>query len=451
MGAHQSRVRDKPPDHQHHEVNFDQFLILRAIGKGSFGKVCIVQKKDTKQMYAMKYVQKAQCLERDAVQNVLREVEILSSLEHPYLVNLWFSFQDEEDLFMVSDLMLGGDLRYHLGRDVQFSEASVSLITCQIALALDYLSSQRILHRDIKPDNILLDEEGHAHLTDFNIAAVLKEGELATSVSGTKPYIAPEVFDCGGGAVGGGYSFEADWWSLGVTSYELMCRARPYAIDSATSLAEARALFAIPVSYPTRCSPHIKQLLKKLLQVKPSSRASSIDDLKKTELLKNCDFEAILEGNAKPPFTPPRDHLNCDPTFELEEMIVEAKPLHKKKKRLAKQRSLRESIGDQDSEVDDCLTGFMTYNREKVLMKKERERKENDWEKELIDAMNLSGATCDNKEAASSSSPSPLLQENQQQQQQQIRKRQRSCHSSKLQVSLDSVQARLTTPTPSPP
>ncbi|CAN9501804.1 unnamed protein product [Ophioblennius macclurei] len=129
------------------EVNFDHFQILRAIGKGSFGKVCIVQKKDTKKMYAMKYMNKLKCVERNEVRNVLKELQIMQNLEHPFLVNFWYSFQDEEDMFMVVDLLLGGDLRYHLQQNVHFSESTVKFYICELALALGYLRSKRIIHR----------------------------------------------------------------------------------------------------------------------------------------------------------------------------------------------------------------------------------------------------------------------------------------------------------------
>ncbi|XP_030047780.1 serine/threonine-protein kinase 32A-like [Microcaecilia unicolor] len=131
-------------------VNFNHFEILRAIGKGSFGKVCIVQK-DTKKMYTMKYMNKQKCVERNEVRNIFKELHILQGLEHPFLVNLWYSFQDEEDMFMVVDLLLGWDLRYHLQQNMCFSEDSVKLFICELALALDYLKSQSILHRLPEP------------------------------------------------------------------------------------------------------------------------------------------------------------------------------------------------------------------------------------------------------------------------------------------------------------
>lgn len=95
----------------------------------------------------MKYMNKRHCILKDAVRNVIREIEILATLDHPFLVNLWFSFQDEEDMFMVVDLLLGGDLRYHIQQDVHFDEDCVKLYICEIALALDYLQCKHIIHR----------------------------------------------------------------------------------------------------------------------------------------------------------------------------------------------------------------------------------------------------------------------------------------------------------------
>lgn len=398
MGANQS-TRSAPTPGE--EVNFDHFQILRAIGKGSFGKVCIVQKRDgTGNMYAMKYVHKNECAERGALKNVAREVEILSKLEHPCLVNLWFSFQDEEDLFMVSDLLLGGDLRYHIQQEIVFSEESVVLFIAEIALALDYLQGHRIIHRDIKPDNILLDEEGHAHVTDFNIATVLEEGQLATSMSGTKPYIAPEIYMCSCEEYGiPGYGFAVDWWSLGILAWETLAMERPYPLHSTTSNREALRILKEERPTSSHWSASIRDLLDRLLTLAPSSRVSSLKELKQARAMKELDLDKVLNKQIKPPFIPPKDHLNCDPTFELEEMIIETKPLHKKKKRLAKQRSLRVELSAEDaglfaegagSSIDRRLAyipEYRVYNREREIERQEREKKEKQWEEELNTAM----------------------------------------------------------------
>ncbi|KAL7642121.1 UNVERIFIED_CONTAM: hypothetical protein RMT77_006681 [Armadillidium vulgare] len=146
MGSINSKRKEFSPSG---EVNFDHFQVLRAIGKGSFGKVCIVQKRSTDRLFAMKYMNKAQCEAKEAVGNVFREIEILASVEHPFLVNLWFSFQDEEDMFMVVDLLLGGDLRYHLQQGVSFSDEAVRLYILETASAVDYLHTKNIIHRSV--------------------------------------------------------------------------------------------------------------------------------------------------------------------------------------------------------------------------------------------------------------------------------------------------------------
>ncbi|KAM4811430.1 serine/threonine-protein kinase 32B isoform X2 [Urocitellus parryii] len=340
MGGNHSH---KPPVFdENEEVSFDHFQILRAIGKGSFGKVCIVQKRDTKKMYAMKYMNKQKCIERDEVRNVFRELQVMQGLEHPFLVNLWYSFQDEEDMFMVVDLLLGGDLRYHLQQSVHFTEGTVKLYICELALALEYLQRHHIIHRDIKPDNILLDEH------------------------------APEVFQVyvDGGP---GYSYPVDWWSLGVTAYELLRGWRPYEIHSATPIDEILSMFKVErVHYSSTWCKGMVALLKKLLTKDPESRLSSLGDVQSAPYLADMNWDAVFEKALTPGFVPNKGRLNCDPTFELEEMILESKPLHKKKKRLAKHRS---KDGTKDScplngHLQQCLETvrkeFIIFNREKL-------------------------------------------------------------------------------------
>ncbi|NXP99782.1 ST32B kinase, partial [Vidua macroura] len=353
-------------------VNFDHFQILRAIGKGSFGKVCIVQKRDTKKMYAMKYMNKQKCIERDEVRNVFRELQIMQGLEHPFLVNLWYSFQDEEDMFMVVDLLLGGDLRYHLQQNVHFNEGTVKLYICELALSLDYLQRYHIIHRDIKPDNILLDEHGHVHITDFNVATIVKGSEKASSMAGTKPYMAPEVFQAfmDGGP---GYSYQVDWWSLGITAYELLRGWRPYEIHSATPIDEILNMFKIErVHYSSAWCKGMIALLKKLLIKDPECRLSSLADIQNSPYLADVNWDAVLEKAVTPGFVPNKGRLNCDPTFELEEMILESKPLHKKKKRLAKNKSKdgAKETCPLNVHLQQCLETvrkeFIIFNREKL-------------------------------------------------------------------------------------
>ncbi|CAB4070216.1 STK32 [Lepeophtheirus salmonis] len=342
-------------------VKFDDFEILRAIGRGSFGKVCLVERRDNDQLFAMKYVNKEACIRNEAVKNVVAEVELLQNLDHPFIVSLWFTFQDSEDLFIILEPLLGGDLRYHLcnGRK-----------------------------------NILLDEMGHAHLTDFNIAIQLSGPDGTTNgLSGTKPYMAPEVFNAGVNP-SKGYSFAVDWWSLGVTIFEIIAGHRPVEIHSRTSLSAIISLINEDrIKYPSSWSHSFIKCISNLLSLSPTKLRTS----NYTTLLRSSYLHSIQIDSSKTTpnsFVPDKTGLNCDPTYELEEMIIESKPLHKKKKRLQREKSklllsasstnrMTSSFHSHDSMTWNDFREFPTYNREWERYQLHLAEKERLWEEEL--------------------------------------------------------------------
>ncbi|KAF3821665.1 hypothetical protein GH733_009707 [Mirounga leonina] len=180
---------------------------------------------------------------------------------------------------------------------------------------------------------------GHVHITDFNVAAMLPRETRLTTAAGTKPYMAPEMFNSRREA---GYSFAVDWWSLGVTAYELLRGRRPYHIRSSTSSKEIAHMFETAiVTYPSAWSQEMVSLLKKLLEPNPDQRFSHLSDVQNFPYMNDMNWDAVLQKRLIPGFIPNKGRLNCDPTFELEEMILESKPLHKKKKRLAKKEKER--------------------------------------------------------------------------------------------------------------
>ncbi|KAI9319819.1 kinase-like protein, partial [Dichotomocladium elegans] len=307
------------------EVELSHFTLLRSVGKGAFGKVRVVQHKRTKKLYALKYINKTKCIHMRAVDNIISERRILEQVSHGLIVNLRYAFQDDENLFMVLDLMLGGDLRFHLDRMGMMPEAYVQFYAAEVALGLRHLHKCGVVHRDIKPDNILLNEQGHAHLTDFNIATHFTERKPLTSVAGSMAYMAPEVL------TKRGYNASVDWWSLGVVCYELMFGKRPFRGKTNDSL--QHAIIHEPLMFPenTRVSSEAISFVRGLL-TRDIQQRLGVDDrgfrqLQEHPWMRSIQWDLLESKQCSPPFIPDSKRANFDPTHELEEILLEDNPL----------------------------------------------------------------------------------------------------------------------------
>ncbi|CAD6583463.1 MAG: hypothetical protein TREMPRED_003571 [Tremellales sp. Tagirdzhanova-0007] len=324
------------------EVNLFHFYLLRSVGKGAFGKVRVVQHKHTKTLFALKYINKAKCVKMKAVANIVQERRLLEEIDHPFVVNLRYAFQDDENCFFVLDLMLGGDLRFHLDRAGAMNEETVRFYIAEIALATDYLHSKRIVHRDLKPDNILLDERGHAHITDFNIAVHFSERRLLTGVAGSMAYMAPEVL------TKRGYSAPVDFWSLGILGYELIFGRRPF--RGRTNTALTNSILNEPLSWPEdapgKCSTEGMQAIRALLERDPNKRlgyragGGGMEDIKSHPWFRGIDWQAIYNKEVVPPFEPDSKRANFDATHELEELLLEENPLKARKRKEGRELDL---------------------------------------------------------------------------------------------------------------
>ncbi|KAF9973879.1 hypothetical protein BGZ73_002836 [Actinomortierella ambigua] len=314
------------------EIELSHFHLLRSVGKGAFGKVRVVQHKKTKEIYALKYINKAKCIRMRAVENIIQERRLLEEVEFPLICNLRYAFQDDENLFMVLDLMLGGDLRFHLERAGPMREDVVRFYVAELALALDALHARRIVHRDLKPDNVLLDEHGHAHLTDFNIAVYFHPSKPLVSIAGSMAYMAPEVL------LRKGYFESVDWWSLGVVMFELLFGKRPFRGKSNDLLTNSilRDPLPLPENVNELASPECQDVLFKLCERDISRRLGctpdGIDAFKKHPWFKDIDWDKLVTKEATPPFEPDSKRANFDATHELEELLMEDNPLKAKKR-----------------------------------------------------------------------------------------------------------------------
>jgi serine/threonine protein kinase len=155
------------------KVGLEDFTMIKVIGKGSFGKVVLVRKKDSGLIYAMKVLRKENIIKRNQVEHTRTERHVLGYVRHPFIVGLNYAFQTEEKLYFVLDYCAGGELFFHLGKVQRFAEHRARFYAAEITLAIEYVHNLDIIYRDLKPENVLLDENGHIRLTDFGLS---KEG-----------------------------------------------------------------------------------------------------------------------------------------------------------------------------------------------------------------------------------------------------------------------------------
>ncbi|KAL3090154.1 hypothetical protein niasHS_006606 [Heterodera schachtii] len=302
-GSTEQRNRQCPS-----ETELSDFRLTGQIGVCSFGKVYSVLHKGMRLEYALKAMCKRRLIRGHQADSVLLGLEQLQSLTHPFIANLWFSFQDVNYVYIITDLLSGGDLAFHLKWHGRFSESRAKLLICEISLALEYLHRQRIGHFDVKPANIILDEEGHAHLSDFGLSKRLPQGQLVHSFSGTRPYMAPEILLTALGRKDG-YSFEVDWWALGTCFYEMLRGRIPHEYPSAfSSLQVLNIVFTRPVVMPARWPSDLISFLRSMINPDPSRRITSFAALRAHPYMSRIEWTAVFERKMVPIFAPSRDH-----------------------------------------------------------------------------------------------------------------------------------------------
>jgi len=291
------------------EVNLFHYELQHIIGKGTYGCVRIVKHRKTGNLFALKFVDKHQCLKSGISANVVQERRLLENIRHPFIVNMHQAFQDTINCYFILDLMLGGHLGFHRLRMGSLSENSVRFFVAEISSALAFLHQNGICHRDVKPENILLDAQGHAHLTDFNVAFHYSTAELNTEVAGTMVYMAPEVLQRHG------YSWQIDYWSLGVTAFECLFHGqRPFADKCRSVEILRKSIMTDTLVFPSE--PKISQdgiaAITMLLEKDPSkrlgcqylSRTQGQMQLRSHRWFRKIDWKKLDSKKLLPPFVP---------------------------------------------------------------------------------------------------------------------------------------------------
>lgn len=305
----------------------DSFEVLRLLGKGTFGQVYQVKKKDNGRIYAMKILSKKLIVKKKEIAHTIGERNILvrtSAAASPFIVGLKFSFQTPMDLYLVTDYMSGGELFWHLQKEGRFSEDRAKFYIAELVLALEHLHDNDIVYRDLKPENILLDANGHIALCDFGLSkANLNNDGTTNTFCGTTEYLAPEVL-----LDETGYTKMVDFWSLGVLIFEMCCGWSPFYADNTQQMYKNIAFGK--VRFPKEVlSPEGRSFVKGLLNRNPKHRLGAINDareLKAHPFFQDIDWNLLRAKNIPPPFKPhissETDTSNFDPEFTNESTSV---------------------------------------------------------------------------------------------------------------------------------
>ena len=274
------------------------FLCLAQLGKGSFGEVYLVQKKNTKEKYAMKVLRKERVIGQNLLKYAIAERNVLSLSHHPFIVKLKYAFQTSTKLFLVLEYCPNGDLAKPLLFEKRFSEQRAKFYLCEILLALENLHKRDIIFRDLKPDNVVLDEQGHCKLTDFGLSKEgIGENVYAKSFCGSIAYLAPEMLKKKG------HDKAVDWYLLGVLFYEMLVGITPFFTTRKEEIFHNIEYGELKI--PDFISIEAAGLLRELLEKNPNKRlGGSIKDaqeIKEHPYFKDVDWDKVYNKKIKPP------------------------------------------------------------------------------------------------------------------------------------------------------
>lgn len=298
----------------------EDFNFLKVIGKGSFGKVLLAQHKHDQEYYAVKVLHKQTIIKKNEQNHIMAERHVLTkNLAHPFLVSLHYSFQTADKLYFVLDYANGGELFFHLQKERTFSEDRAKFYAAEIGSAISYMHSQDILYRDLKPENLLLDREGHVVITDFGLCKErIGTGDKTKTFCGTPEYLAPEVL------AKKPYDKAIDWWCFGSVLFEMLYGLPPFYSRNVQEM--YHSILHNQLVFKPHATYTAKVLLTGCLQKNPAKRLGAgpedFEEIKRQDFFKSINWEMLLAKKITPPFNPrikgPTDLGHIDPSFKAE-------------------------------------------------------------------------------------------------------------------------------------
>ncbi|XP_023033684.2 serine/threonine-protein kinase N isoform X7 [Drosophila willistoni] len=298
-------------------LSLDNFRLLSVLGRGHFGKVILSQLRSNNQYYAIKALKKGDIIARDEVESLLSEkriFEVANAMRHPFLVNLYSCFQTEQHVCFVMEYAAGGDLMMHIHTDVFLEPRAVFYAAC-VVLGLQYLHENKIIYRDLKLDNLLLDTDGYVKIADFGLCKEgMGFGDRTGTFCGTPEFLAPEVL------TETSYTRAVDWWGLGVLIFEMLVGESPFPGDDEEEVFDS--IVNDEVRYPRFLSLEAIAVMRRLLRKNPERRLGSserdAEDVKKQAFFRSIVWDDLLLRKVKPPFVPTINHLEDVSNFDEE-------------------------------------------------------------------------------------------------------------------------------------
>ncbi|KAI9661146.1 MAG: serine/threonine protein kinase psk1 [Bathelium mastoideum] len=287
------------------KMTASDFEPLTCLGKGTFGTVLLVKQRATGRLYAQKQFRKASLtVHKKLVEQTKTERVILESINrHPYVVKLFYAFQDHEKLYLILEYAQGGELFTHLATEKMFSEEVAAFYMAEMILALEHLHANvGVVYRDLKPENCLLDSEGHLLLTDFGLSKVaIDDDTRCNSILGTIEYMAPEVIQ------GQDYGMAVDYWSLGAIGFDLLTGGPPFTGPNHAKIQDK--ILKAKLVLPYFLGPDAKDLLTRLLRKEPKKRLGAnmpkdLQTIKKQRFFRKIDWQALERRELEPPIKP---------------------------------------------------------------------------------------------------------------------------------------------------
>eukprot|EP00930_Biecheleria_cincta_P060507 TRINITY_DN46144_c0_g1_i1.p1 TRINITY_DN46144_c0_g1~~TRINITY_DN46144_c0_g1_i1.p1 ORF type:complete len:373 (-),score=61.20 TRINITY_DN46144_c0_g1_i1:42-1160(-) len=279
---------------------FSDFDLRDTVGTGTFGRVRVVKIKGSQDRtpMALKILKKHEIIKLKQVEHVKSEKQILAMIDHPFIVNLLTTFQDDRRLFMLLEYVNGGELFSYLRKEGRLSNDSARFYAGEIILAFQYLHTMHIVYRDLKPENLLIDCEGHLKLTDFGFAKVVED--RTWTLCGTPEYLAPEIIQSKG------HGKAVDWWALGVLIFEMLAGYPPFFDENPFGIYQK--VLACRLDFPRHFDVKAKDLIKRLLTPDRAKRYGCLkagaEDLKKHKWYKGMDWDLLLSRSVQPPYIP---------------------------------------------------------------------------------------------------------------------------------------------------